>query len=447
MANPLTTLARWLVPQPEDFQTRSISDYPDFATQLAAIRSSQAQPRPWRAAGITEALGVPSILSAVSLIAGTVGRLSMDAYQYGELVTDRLQIPRLMVRPNPKTTPRVFYRDTAYHLATRGEAWWWVAVRDVDLAPLSLVVVPPWEITVEANPRDRFTPKITWLNRVMDNRDMRHLTYLPDTSGLRGVGPLQLAGAAVSVAVEADAWAADFYAGSLPSMVGTTDQDLDATDLAALDEQWAEKPNNLPRWMTNGMTLSEPPYNPQKAQLTESRSFQVGEVARMFDMPGPLLEYQMSGSSLTYRNESDIWTDFQQRCLSPHYLEPIEQEMSDLLTRSMIGRFSTWELTKADIQTRYNVYESGITKSGVLTVQEARRMEGLGPGDANFNPVPPSPPAAEIGPVPTQGSGFQARSLEDVRCFSCNRLLAEQVTPPFVIKCGRCGTLNGARAA
>ena len=153
MANPLTTLARLFVPQPEDFQTRSISDYPAFADQLAAIRSSQAQARPWRPAGVNEALGVPSILSAVSLIAGTVGRLSMEAYQYGSLITDRQQIPRLIVRPNPKTTPRVFFRDTAFHLATRGEAWWWVAKRDVDLAPLSLVEVPPWEVMVEVESR------------------------------------------------------------------------------------------------------------------------------------------------------------------------------------------------------------------------------------------------------------------------------------------------------
>ena len=97
----------------------------------------------------------------------------------------------------------------------------------------------------------------------------------------------------------------------------------------------SEKPNNLPRWLTSDMTLSEVPINPQKAQLTEIRQIQVGEVARMFDMPGPMLEYQMSGSSLTYRNEEDIWTDFQRRCLSPHYLEPMQQEMSDLLTRSM----------------------------------------------------------------------------------------------------------------
>lgn len=447
MANPLTTLARWFVPQPEDYQSRSIDDYTAFADQLAAIRSSQAQARPWRPAGVNEALGVPSILSAVSLIAGTVGRLSLEAYQYGSLITDRQQIPRLIVRPNPKTTPRVFFRDTAFHLATRGEAWWWVAKRDVDLAPLSLVEVPPWEVMVESNPRDRFNPKVTWLGRVMDNRDMRHLTYLPDTMGLRGVGPLQLAGAAVSVSVEADAWAANFYSGAIPSIVGTTAQDLDEGDLKALDAQWVEKPNNLPRWLTGDMTLSEVPINPQKAQLTEIRQMQVGEVARMFDMPGPMLEYQMSGSSLTYRNEEDIWTDFQRRCLSPHYLEPMQEEMSDLLTRSMTSKFNTWELTRADMLTRYQVYESGITKSGVLTIEDARRMEGLAPGDANFNPVPPSPPAAEIGAVPMLGSGFQARSLEDVRCFSCNRLLAEQVTPPFVIKCGRCGTLNGARAA
>lgn len=440
--NTLERLARLFLPQREDFQTLAL---PDIETQAARIWARTAPSRSWRRASVTEAMGVPAILSAVSLISGTVGRLSLDAYQNGVQLFDRTRVPQLMVRPNPRTTPREFFLRTAYYQASRGEFWWYVAHRDGDGNADALYPVPPWEITVEANPRDRLRPTIMWLGTVMRNEDMRHQIYLPDPNdpaGVRGVGPLQLAGAAVSVAVEADAWAGNFFAGKLPSLVGTTDQDLDENDLKALDEQWREKDNNLPRWMTMGMKLEPPPYDAQKAQLTESRMHQVGEVARMFDMPGPLLEYQMSGQSLTYRNESDIWTDFQQRCLSPHYLEPIEQEMSDLLVRSLTARFSTWELTKADILTRYQVYESGITKSGVLTVEAAQRMEGIAPGDANYAPVPAPPPSA-VTAIPATLS----RVMDGVRCLSCKRLLAEQVTPPFLIKCSRCGTVNGAQAA
>gem|GEM_PF-4529509 len=433
----LDTAARLLIP-PSLMQEREISDFPTFEAQLAAIRRSQAQARPWRAASVGEALGVPAILSAVSLISGVAGSLSMEAFRAGSLVTDPNQIPRMLLRPNPRTTAGVFWRDTAYYLATRGEAWWWIAVRDTDGAPMSLFPVPPWEITVEQNDADRLSPTIRWLNRIMPNTDMRHLTYLPDSSGLRGVGPLQLAGAAVSVTVEASNWAANFYSGNLPSMVGSTDQDLDENDLKALDAQWVEKPGNLPRWMTNGMTLAASPFDAVKAQLTESRQFQVGETARMFLVPGSLLEYQMSGSSLTYQNQADIWNDFQRRCLSPKYLEPMEQEFSDLLPRTVAGRFNLEQLLRADVKTRFETYQTGID-AGIFGPEYAQQKEGIVAGNVDFAPVPFAPPQADPGAIP-----MQTRSQEPIRCTKCNARVADFATPPYRFTCRKCHAVTAA---
>ncbi|HZD67750.1 MAG TPA: phage portal protein [Actinomycetes bacterium] len=424
----LSTIARAFLGDPP-LGVELARRYPDIDTQLADVRR-RAPARSYRLPSVNEALGVPAILSAVQLISGTVGSLSMEAFRDGVLLTDATQIPRLIGRPNPKTTPREFWRDTAFYLASRGEAWWYVAVRDSDMAPMALVVVPPWEVDIKPNPGDRFSPIITWLGIRRDPRDMRQLTYLPSSDGLHGVGPLQLSLAAASVAIEADAWAANFFSGSLPSLIGKLDQELDETELKALDKQWLEKDNNLPRWLT-GVDMQEPPYNNQKAQLTESRQFQTGEVARMFGIPGPLLEYQMSGSSLTYRNEADIWTQFINQALNPHYLEPMQQEISDLLTRSVSARFNTDQLQRADVKTRYDVYESAITKSGVLSREEARRMEGLSPGNVDFTSVPPSPPQAQYGPIAVLSRG-------ELRCPNCQKKLAEQVTPPYRFTCERC---------
>lgn len=433
--NTLERIARLFLPQREDFRALSVS-FPDLETQAERIWARNTAQRAWRRASVNEALGVPAILSAVSLISGTVGSLSLEAFQNGMLITDQAQQPRLIIRPNPRATPREFFRDSAFYLATRGEVWWYVAKRDGDGAPQSLVVIPPWEVQVERNDRDRLNPTIRWLDKVRRIEDMRQITYLPDTTGLRGVGPLQLAGAAVSVTVEADQWAANFFSGSLPSVVGKTALDLDENDLKELDKQWSEKANNLPRWLTNDMELQEPPYNAQKAQLNESRQHQVGEVARMFNMPGSLIEYQMSGSSLRYQNDETVWADFQRRCLSPHYLEPIEQEMSDLLTRSTAARFNTDQLLRASVKTRWEVYEMAASVLGMdEAAQYARRHEGLAPGNVDYAPVPPGLPAAMPSPIrarlSTQG--------HEVRCPN-GHLLAEMASPPYRFTCFRCKT-------
>ena len=200
MANPLTTLARMLLPPPDDLQMRSTLEVASFNDQINWA-TRQLGTRPWRSSSINEALGVPAIWGAVSLIADTVGSLSLEAFRQGVLL-DADSRPRLIIRPNPFSTPRAFFRDTAFYLASRGEAWWWIAARDSDGAPMSLYPVPPWEIQVAKNPRNVLRPTITWLDRQMNNDDMRQITYMPDDGGLRGMGPLQACGAAMSVAVD-----------------------------------------------------------------------------------------------------------------------------------------------------------------------------------------------------------------------------------------------------
>ena len=114
----------------EPMQERSIDsfvDHPGLTEQLMAVQG--LTPRPWRVAGLQEALGVPAIFRAASLIANTTGALSMEAFRKDGTKLDNNARPRVIVRPNPFTTPRDFYRDTAWAMATRGEAWWWVAKR------------------------------------------------------------------------------------------------------------------------------------------------------------------------------------------------------------------------------------------------------------------------------------------------------------------------------
>lgn len=425
-------------------------EFPDMETQIASlmatIRTRQAKPRPWRYAGVNEALGVPAILGAVTLIDSTVGSMSLEAFNSGVRITDPSQTPRIIQRPNPFTTAYAFFRDTAYHLATRGEFWWWVAARDIDGLALSLFPVPPWEISVEANTRDRLRPTIRWNDRVVRNQDMVHHMYLPDRSGLRGVGPLQLAGAAVSVAVESQEWAANFYAGSTPSIVGETDQDLSDAELAKLDEQWNAKPANLPRWATSGLKVKDFTLDPEKAQLVQSRQFEVGEVARMFTMPGELIEFNMPGSSLQYQNQEGIWADFDRRCLNPHYLEPIEQAMSDLLVRNVTSRFNHSQLLRADAKTRSEVYKN-LVDAGVMLPEEARQAEGLAPGNVDFAPTPPSPPQA----VPAILAGdeqLRSRSALAVyppaKCPTCGKRLADAAPPGWRTTCPRCRTTVAA---
>ena len=116
-----------------------------------------------------------------------------------------------------------------------------------------------------------------------------------------------------------------------------------------------------------------------------------------------------------------IWGDFQRRCLSPHYLEPIEQEMSDLLTRSTAARFNLKQLLRADPKTRAEVYEK-LVPLGIMSADEARQAEGFNPGAVDYASTPPQLPAATPTLLPVNRT-----ALVDLRCGKCGRLAGQGV--------------------
>lgn len=409
----------------EPVQERSdVSSLEDLLSRISGTRT-----RPWTPATVREALAVPAIYAAVSIISNAVGSLTMRAFRNGTEMADADR-PRIVVRPNPFSTSRDFFRDTAYSMATRGEAWWWVAARDTDQTALSVIPVNPAEVIVTEDDRDLRFPKIEWRGRRMPNADMVQLTLLREPGSLRGHGPLQMCGAAVSVAVESAQWAANFYAeggkggtiiksarelGILPEGWSA---DAYQHEADALRAAWVAKANNLVRVIDpNIESIEEHEPSEAGAQMLQARSYSAVEAAQMFNMPAPMIEAAVAGGSLTYQNIPSLSDSLVRRCLRPNYFEPIEQAMSDLLTRSTTARFNTDALLQDSIDKRAEVYAK-LVPIGVMSVEEAQRREGIIGGDIENAPVPFALPQAIPASLPSERS-----AMRDVRHDRCGHLL------------------------
>jgi HK97 family phage portal protein len=446
----LNFMERTRAVQENQLQTRAIDSFtsmPGLTEQLLAVQGLTA--RPWRYPGITEALGVPAIFGAVNLIANLTGSMTMRALR-NEIELAPADRPRIIVRPDPFTIPREFYRMTAYNLATRGEAWWWVGARDGENQPMSEFNAPPHEVTVEENRDDLRYPIIKWRNKVMRNEDFIQLVYSREPGQLRGVGPLQMCGAAISVAVESQEWAANFFIedGGHPSIwikaVGTLSEDpvTGEHEAVTLRNQWMGMPNNTPRVTDDSIEdVKVMTGNEQGAAMLRARSYQNSEVATMYNMDATILNAAVEGSSLRYQNVGHDFDKLLRQCLRPNYLEVIEQTMSDLLPRATVARFNTSALTMDDPKTRAEVYDK-LIPHGIVTKEEARKFEGYEPGDVEKAAVPASAPQAipaslpimrVMEPVPVRCDG--KRLLRGV-IKPCNKLLAE--SGPFVGRCPRC---------
>jgi HK97 family phage portal protein len=433
----------------------------DEETQALFGRSA-ATARTYTLPSVKEALGVPSIHRAVALIASTTGMLSVQGYQNGALMTNQ---PRLIARPDPYSTPYAFYAGTAAQMAKYGEFVWWIAKRDGDGGASALQLVPLFELTVRANNANRLRPQYEW--RSLDGASVVGGRWTPATPDgvfvhqiyplgepydLRGQGPLQLCNVAASVSVEAQSWAAQFFAdGGDPSVIikhaGFLSPDEDENgdnEAERLRSQWIDRPHNVPRIIDQNIeSVDYKAPNPQGAQMLEARQHQKGDAAEMFGIPGSLLEYQQPGSSLTYQNVEGEFTKLVKVCLQPLYLEPIEQTMSDLLTRSTVAKFNVKGFLRADIKTRFEVYGIAIDK-GIFGPDYAQREEGILPGDVEFSPVPYSPPQA----VPDR---IASLTTSEVRCDGkvlkrqygistltiCDKLLTRDGRP-YIGTCPRC---------
>lgn len=362
----------------------SFTSYPGLTEQLLAVQGLTE--RDYTLPSIRDALGVPAIWRAVSLLANLAGALPMVAYRDGAMMDTP---PKLVSRPNPFSTPRAFHRNVVYSLATRGEAMLWVSSRDRDGIAEALIPLNPAEVVVKwAKGLDGIAMDYLWRDRPMPREDIVHLTLMRDLASPRGMGPLQVSGHAVSVALESSIWAAQFFGGGgVASVLLKWLGELSADEAKALKQEWTDSPSNQPKVASGGLEAEQFGVDPEKATLAAVRDGSVGEMARLFGIPAHLLAYGLSGANLTYTNLAEVSAELVRFTLWPQYLEPIEQAISDLLTRSTVARFDLSELLRPDHKTRMEIHEIAI-RSGVYDARHAQEVEGLAPGAPATAPIP-----------------------------------------------------------
>lgn len=346
--------------------------YPDIDAQLYARQRSSGgyaiTPT------VREAMGIPAVNRAVTMLATTAGSLDLNAYRAGERITPD---PPLVARPTRGLPPGRFTRDSVFYMAAYGETIWLTTERYAeDGAPASVVPVPPTRIRSEWDGalHEWSTLDKNGKPRRLDPRDVNQVTLLTDPETGRGLGPMQLCGAALNVAIEADRWAARYFAGGgMPSIFLEATGILGGDEPQSIKDQWLHDPPNMPKVGAN-IVPHVLNHNPEQAQLVTSRAHSRGDVALMFGINGRLLEAPVGGTALSYTNVGDLATELVRLTLAPYYLEQIEQAFSDLLPRGTTARYDVEGFQRADPLTRWRIYEMA-AKLGVLSTEQIADKE------------------------------------------------------------------------
>ncbi|MCT8992044.1 phage portal protein [Chelativorans sp. SCAU2101] len=144
--------------------------------------------------------------------------------------------------------------------------------------------------------------------------------------------------------------------------------------------------------LEEGMQWKEVSATPHDAELSEARRLAVLEVARIFNIPAPLLNEL---SNANYSNVVEMRRQFAAGTVQPWLVRWEQAIMRDLFSeagrRSHEVEFDTDLLVRADILTRFQAYRIG-REVGVYSANDLRRFENLNPrtdaeADAYLSPL------------------------------------------------------------
>jgi HK97 family phage portal protein len=202
-----------------------------------------------------------------------------------------------------------------------------------------------------------------------------------------GLSVLDYARTTIGSGLASEEWGARFFTdGAVPSAVLSTDQAITREQAQELKARFmaAVAGKREPAVLGAGVAYTPISVSPGESAFLETWKMSGENVCRLFGVQPEMVGLASSGSSVTYANREQRVQDFLTFTLSP-WLARVEEALSALLPPDHVLRFRTGGLLRADIQTRYAVYEASARISQMtdgampLTVEEMRALEDLPP--------------------------------------------------------------------
>jgi len=378
-------------------ERRSTAESPTFPLTSQALVDMLVGPK---VAGVevTEknALGLPAVFRAVSLVSDAIAGLPLHAYRDtpGGGRERLSKQPDIIAKPHPDLTQFEWLELIMVHLLGWGNAYLWKQVdgqgRVVELWPIHPSEVKPGRASDK-------TKVYQYNGKGWSDREILHIPGI-GYDGVVGMSPIRAAATAIGSAIAAEENAASFFAsGSMLSGILSTDQKIDTDTADRLKARWKQSNSGLAHAhdiavLGSGTKFMPISINPVDAQLVESQRWSVGQVARIFGVPPHLLmDTEKSTSWGTGIEQQSI--GFVTYTLRP-WLIRLEQRLTPLLPPSnRYVKFSVEGLLRGDTKTRYESYAIArqwgwMSPNDILALEDRPPIEG---GDTYMAPLNMAP--------------------------------------------------------
>nr|WP_237727992.1 phage portal protein [Cellulomonas sp. APG4] len=338
----------------------------------------------WSNGATGDPLSVGAALRCVQILAAGVAGCPIKVRERGS--REDVRIPAL-VAERAGTTPFEMWETAVSHLALWGNAYI-RKVRARDGRIVELVPIHPARVRVEVVDGDAvglpYVKKFTVDGKLpLTEREIMHIPNL-STDGVQGVSVVGRVRRTFGLASHAERLADQMYEkGMLQSGFLSTDADLDEDKATILKDRWRAKLAGIDNAyevavLDKGTKFHQLSMSPADAQFLETRKFQTTEIARLFGVPGWIINDQEKSTSWGSGMEQQFIA-FVVITLKP-YFHRIEQritrEICDPTTEK--AEFKVEGLLRGDSKARAAFYASGI-QHGWMVPNEPRELEDMAP--------------------------------------------------------------------
>ena len=342
------------------------------------------------------ALGIAAYWQMLVLISGDIGKLPRHIIQKSDGRVEQLNshpVSRIVSRKcNPDLQAFHCYRLLIAWALSWGNGYAEI-VRNNAGAPLGLFPIHPARVSVSRPSQDPFASTVVY--RVRDGKNLSEITELSarEMIHIRGFGDdlvgwslLRVAAESLGLTLATQEFAAEYFGnGAHPSGILSTRGWASTEKKKKLKAAFAAKQQG--RGNHHGVVLvsEDAKFSPltipaEEAQLLQSRTFQVQEVARWGNMSATKLG---DDSRSTFANVEQKNQDYKDSTLTP-WVVTLEAELSDkLLTepeldRGMSVRVNMNALARGDMTARGAFYRL-LYSISAITPDEIRALEDMNP--------------------------------------------------------------------
>lgn len=385
-----------------------------FRASLQIAEKSTAQPggsRPFRGEKamtnevITPeiSLTVPAVLAAFTILSEDIASLPLMLYsQAGKNKFRAYDNPyyRLMHdKPNEEHTSMVFREIMMGHLLAWGN-FYGQLITDKKGDVVEIWPLRPDKMIVSRSPDGRkiFTyTNAKNMQRVFDKEEILHIPAF-GFDGLIGYSRISLMRNAIGLARAAENFGSKFFGNDArPGLVLKVKKKIDADGAKLLRESFVDVYQGAEnKWkvgvLEEGTDLDTVGIPPEDAQFLQTRSFQVGEIARAFRVPphmiGDVEKSTSWGTGIDSQEQGYVthtlrpWTTRLEGCMNQQLLLP--QDQSVYFYEHLFA-----DLLRGDLATRYEAYIKAIN-NGIMNRNEVRSRENMNPykgGDTYMMPA------------------------------------------------------------